>query len=116
MFDVRRKFKRFELPLDVGFRTVGDNSDYCPGITKNLCREGISLVSDNFSFSENSLLELKIKNVIEAVTLSCHVVWKKQVGDKWHAGLKFKDIDKSVKYELLSRAYDRWIKEEVNKQ
>ena len=111
MFDERRKFLRFDLPIDVEAKASGESQVYAIGVTKDFSREGMSLVSRNFDFQPHASLQLKLQlpTQEESITASGDVIWKRKVDDKWQAGLRFTGIDKASKGEILDYAYDKWL-------
>jgi len=111
MFDDRRKFIRFDIPLSVEFKPSQELPVYLKGTTKNFSREGLGVVSENFVFEPNTTLELRLKLPTKEAYISIlgNVIWKRQINDKWQAGLKFREIDKAAKGEILECAYNKWL-------
>jgi c-di-GMP-binding flagellar brake protein YcgR len=109
--DDRRKFLRFDLPIDVEAKSTNIAGDYAIGVCNDFSREGMSLVSGDFNFDPNTSLELKLQLPTQEkyITASGDVVWKKKIDDKWRAGLKITNIDKANKGDLLDYAYDKWL-------
>lgn len=110
MNDNRRQFVRFDMPMGVEFHVQGETSNYF-GVIKDFSREGLSLVAHNISFGQNSALELKLQlpDSHESVNALGDVVWAQEINGQWNVGVKLREIDRGIKMDILSRAYDSWI-------
>lgn len=108
MISERRRFRRFDVSLDVVFDAT---SSAVTGITKNVSRSGICFESTAFDRPLNERMELRVKlpGQDTFVSLSGNVAWTKQVADRYQVGLEFQEIDKAAKVEILDYAYDRWL-------
>ena len=108
MLDNRRKFPRFNIVVDVEFRANGDSFS---GMTKNVSRDGISFISQSRSVDVGTSFQFKIQNPQEEATIEAcgDFAWERQIGDKCHLGLRFKDINKTDKSDILDVAYDNWL-------
>ena len=106
--DSKRKFNRFNFAVGV---QLGNNGDSFSGMTKNVSREGMSFISQNCSVEVGSPLQFKMKHPQREDTIEAYgdIAWKRQVGNEWHLGLRFKDINKMDKSAILDVAYDNWI-------
>lgn len=104
----RRRFKRFDVSLDVAFDS---SSTAVTGITKNVSRSGLCFESPAFDHPLNGLMELRVKlpGQDSFVPLSGNVAWTRQIAGRHLVGLEFQEIDKSAKCEILDHAYDLWI-------
>ncbi len=111
MFNDRRRYMRFDIPLDVEYATSDSKSIYRKGTTSNFSREGLGLVSSDYDFENNTSLELKVKHPRQenAISAMADIVWKTKLGDSWYAGLKIREIDKEAKMDILDIAYDEWV-------
>ncbi len=80
-------------------------------MTKNVSREGISFISQNCSVDVDTPLQFQIQNPQEEATIEAcgDIAWKRQMGAECHLGLRFKDINKVDKSDLLDIAYDNWL-------
>ena len=111
MVSERRRFKRFDVPLDVRFKFAGNTSEYFSGTTINFSREGLCFESTDTVPKLNEPIELKVqvpkKNSFAFVLGD--VVWKAQTSSKSLAGVRFSEIDKAIKSEILDYAYDLWV-------
>lgn len=107
----RRKFIRFDVPLDMEFKPLKDRSEYLPGITINFSREGFCFETESRDLRMNEVLELKVKlpNKDMFTPVVGEIVWKKQLKDKYLAGIQLEDMDKEAKSEILDHAYNIWL-------
>ena len=80
-------------------------------MTKNVSRNGISFISQSCSADVGSPLQFQMRHPKRESTIEAwgDIAWKKQMGDKCHLGLRFKDINNFDKSEILDAAYDNWI-------
>jgi hypothetical protein len=103
MLDKKRK-PRFNFTADVEFRANGDSFS---GITKNVSQDGISFILQSCSFDTGSPLQFQIQDPQEESTIEAcgDIAWKRQIGDECHLGLRFKDINKVDKSDVLDVAY-----------
>ena len=108
MLDSRRKFPRYNFAIDVEFKASGDSFS---GMTKNVSRDGISFISHGCSVDVGTPLQFQMKNSQEDATIEAcaDIAWKKKMGDECHLGLRYKDIKKVDKSDLLDVAYDNWL-------
>jgi c-di-GMP-binding flagellar brake protein YcgR len=107
----RRKFIRFDIPLNVELMLLGDTSGYTMGVTRNFSREGLALVSQNFDLKPKETIHLRL-NLPEKdtfVPVWGDIMWKKQLETKCWAGIKFREMDKETKSEILDYAYSLWV-------
>ncbi len=116
MVSERRRFKRFDIPLDVQFKLSDNPSEYFSGITKNVSREGLCFETLDIDPDLFQSVELKVK-LPDKDTYS-HIwgdlMWKEQNENRCLAGIKFRVIEKALKSELLDYAYDLWVEREMN--
>ena len=110
MLDDRRKYMRFDMPLNAAYRKYKDAKEYSKGMANNISREGIGLISEHEDTKVHSTLELQLQNPMQddPVAVLADVMWNQKIGNKWHAGLKIREIDKASKMEILEYAYDKW--------
>ena len=113
----QRKFVRFEIPLTILVKGSQQSGDYYQGVACNFSREGLCLIAQDFPFESNSQVEVKLdvpdKN--SAMTICGEVMWKNHTGDRWQAGLRFKEIDRTGKMDVLEYAYNSWLAKMRNK-
>ena len=104
----KTKVSRFDFAVDVEFSANGDQFS---GMTKNVSRDGISFISQSCSVDVGSPLQFQMHNPQEKDTIEAYgdIVWKRKMDDEWHLGLRFKDINKVDKSDILGVAYDNWL-------
>lgn len=111
----RRKFIRFDIPLDVIFKSSGE-APYSNGITKNFSRYGCCIESKSTDLTLRDNLELQVKHPRKDIFIpaSANIVWKQQVAnDNLLLGVTFLEIDKEAKSEILDFAYDMWLENNI---
>jgi hypothetical protein len=101
----KRKFMRFDIPLNIEFKPTKEATEYSWGVTRNFSYEGLSLESENFDLKPKENLELRLKfpQSDMFVFLLGDVVWKRQSGRQCLAGIKLREIDKETKSEILEK-------------
>jgi c-di-GMP-binding flagellar brake protein YcgR len=112
----RRKFIRFEVPLDVTFKPSDNSTHYSSGITKNFSRYGCCIESGRTDLSLSDNMELQVKHPHKDILVpaSGNIVWKHQLGDdKCLLGVDILDMDKEAKSEILDFAYDIWLENNI---
>ena len=111
MVSERRRFKRFDVPLDVRFKLPSNTSDFFSGTTINFSREGLCFESTDTTPKLYEKIELKVAvpNRDSFAYVLGDVVWKVQINTKSLAGVRFSEIDKGIKSEILDYAYDLWV-------
>ena len=108
MIDNKRKLSRFNFAEDVEFNASGVAFS---GMTNNVSRDGISFILQSCSVDAGSPLQFQMQNPQREDTIEAcgDIAWKRQMGDECHLGLRFKDINKVDKSEILNVAYDNWL-------
>lgn len=98
MVTTKRKFHRFDLPLNVKFRPTHGAVEYATAVTKNISSEGLCLEARAFNFIQFENLELNIQlpKSRASVVLSGDVAWKKQLNGKSLIGIKLKMRNKDA--------------------
>jgi len=98
MLSTKRKFHRFELPLNVKFRPAHGAVEYATALTKNISCEGLCLEARAFHFIQHENLELNIQlpKSRSTVALSGDVAWKKQVNGRSLVGIRLKMKNKDL--------------------
>jgi len=111
MLSERRKFKRFDVSLDVTFKTFKNAGGHFSGVTKNFSRSGLCFELPAVSLALNDAMELEIKlpDNNAFIPVAGNVAWKEQLKDKCLIGIEFTEIDKEAKSQILDYAYDRWV-------
>lgn len=105
MLESKRKFKRFNLPIVVSFRTTYGATEKSVGLMKNFSCEGLAIEAKNFSFIkyENLELNLKFPQHTDSSPLFGNVIWKRHNGGKCTAGIKLKTMDGTTRDQLLEK-------------
>ena len=100
MLDNKRKFPRLNFAVDVEFNASGVAFS---GMTKNVSRDGISFILQSCSIDAGSPLQFQMHNPQREDTIEgCgDIIWKRQMGDEWHLGLRFQFINKVDKSDIL---------------
>ena len=111
MVSERRRYKRFDVPLDVQFRLSENPSEYLSGVTKNISREGLCFETPDIDPDLFQTVELKLKlpNENRYAQIWGDLMWKEQLQNNCLAGIKFRVIEKALKSEILDYAYDLWV-------
>jgi hypothetical protein len=80
-------------------------------MTKDVSREGISFISQSCSVDVGTPLQFQMQNPQGEATIEAYgdIAWKRQMGDECRLGLRFKDINKVDKSDILDVAYDNWL-------
>ena len=113
MVSERRRFKRFDVSLDVTFETSMQPGEYIAGVTKNFSRSGLCFESRSFAEALESPMALKLKlpEQDSFVSVLGDVVWKEELRDKCWIGIQLREINKEAKRQILDHAYDLWVEE-----
>ena len=107
----KRRFVRFEIPLTVMFRESGARGNYFQAVASNFSREGLCLIASEFPFETSSMVDVKM-DVPERETslnISGEVMWRCSADDRWQAGLRFREVDRAGKMDVLEYAYNTWL-------
>lgn len=107
MPESRRKFRRFKVPLGVSFRPTYGARDYFTGTAVNLSCEGLGLDAHDFRFFvyENLELHIEVPGSRDSVSLIGDVLWKKQIGKRCLAGIKFKIESESMQKDTVGKIF-----------
>jgi hypothetical protein len=107
MPESRRKFRRFNLPLEVKFRPTYGAKDYSRGAVTNLSCEGLGLDAHDFRFILYENLEMILTTPVSEgpVSLFGDIVWKKQNGKRCLAGIKFRMKDTRLQEAAIERIF-----------
>ncbi|MBI5741177.1 MAG: PilZ domain-containing protein [Nitrospirae bacterium] len=110
----RRRYIRFDVPLEIIFKPADDAAPYIAGLTRNFSRDGCCIESENRDMTLQSL-ELKVKHPISDIYITTrgNIVWQRQVEGKWLAGISIVEMDTEAKSEILDFAYDLWLNKNI---
>jgi hypothetical protein len=92
MLTSKRRFQRFDLPLNVKFRPTHGAIEYAAAVTKNVSFDGLCLEAKDFKFIQHENLEMNVqlpKNK-PSVSVFGDVAWKRQVDGKSLVGIRLK--------------------------
>jgi hypothetical protein len=108
---MKRKFIRFNMPLEVKFKNIKEKR-YIFGVTTNFSRKGFCFVSDSlFHIDAHELLELRVKlpRGDEFVSVLGDVIWTNHNKNKSTAGIMLRAMDREAKWEILEYGYNLWM-------
>lgn len=112
MYEDRRKFMRFDIPLDVQFKPSIDTGSLSKGTTVNFSRSGLCFEANSLDYKLNDLMKIKIKlpKKDDYISVTGDIAWKEELGDsRFLAGIIFKEIDSEAKSHILDHAYNAWL-------
>ena len=111
----RRRYIRFDIPLDVTFRPAEDGTPYSSGTIKNFSRDGCCIESESLNMPLKENLELRVKHPKKDAFIAAKgdIVWKQHVDGTWLAGVRILDMDKEAKSEILDLAYNIWLEKNI---
>lgn len=112
MYEERRKFMRFDIPLDVRFRASTDPENHTKGMTVNFSRSGLCFEAEKVDYSLDDLMELKVRmpEKDDYISITGDLAWKKKLDDsRYLAGIRFREIDNEAKSNILDHAYETWL-------
>jgi len=109
--DDRRKFIRYDIPLDLEFKTFDNSSGYSSGITTNFSRSGLCFISSDDTPKLREVIDLKLKLPMSDHYTSAvgDIVWKEALENKCLYGVKLMVMDAEAKGVILDTAYNRWL-------
>lgn len=105
LLENKRKFERFDLPLIVAFKPVSDKTEYSMGLMRNFSYEGLNLVSYDSSFIPQEKIELSLRfpHSNQTVPVTGNVVWNKQTGNRYMAGISLEKTDKETRDRIMEK-------------
>lgn len=112
MYEEKRKFMRFDIPLDVIFKPSTDSDFHTKGTTVNFSRSGLCFQAEKLDFRPNDSIELKVRlpKKDDYISVTGSLAWKEQLDDSsCLAGIKFREIDNEAKSVILDYAYETWL-------
>jgi hypothetical protein len=109
----KRKSARFDIHLDLELIPGGDITDYLVAVTSNFSRDGFSFVSGDFNIGPKETIRFKmtLPHKRDHIGVSGDLVWKHQIRDRCLAGIKIREMENTVKREILNYAYGKCIQE-----
>lgn len=107
----RRKFMRFDIPLNVEFKQPEETSGYYSGTTINFSRHGFCFESEGPPLHAFSNVELRVqvpgKEIF--VPITGYIVWAQHHKNSFMAGVKIRDMNREAKSDILEYCYDTWL-------
>ena len=116
MSEEQRKYIRFGCLLPAQVVKVEENTDIISEAKiDDFSREGIRLKM-NFNLKLGSTVQLNIQHPTtdESIPVQAEIVWNRTSEDSIELGLKIKEMDISVKSEILECIYEEWLEEKQN--
>lgn len=112
----KRNYIRFDVPLNLVFRPLGNMSQYQFGKTVNVSRKGFCFESENFECLPEKGLELKLEIPGMETHISCmgKVIWHKKLSDQNRAGVELKLMFRESQWEMLDYCYNQWLAKRRN--
>ena len=116
MSEEQRKYIRFGCLLPAQVVKVEENKDIISEAKiDDFSRVGIRLKM-NFNLKLGSTVQLNIQHPTtdESIPVQAEIVWNRTSEDSIELGLKIKEMDMSVKSEILECIYEEWLEEKQN--
>ncbi len=109
--DERRKYFRFDSPLDVKYMVDKGNLGG-RARTKDVSKEGVSFSTENRLCKDDTLsMEFEIPGDNMPVFAQGMVMWSAEKADKkFDVGLMLTDITRPDRSRILAYAYAQWLK------
>ena len=103
----RRKFLRFETPLDVQYKTLTLNPLFGKTLAKDLSREGLRIgLSDSVTVGTPLEMRMNVPGDNLPVFATGKVAW----ADGLEAGVRFTKINQGDRVRVLEYVYHEWLK------
>ena len=107
----RRKFMRFDIPLNVEFKQPDGALQFHPGTTVNFSRHGFCFESDGPPPQAYSNVELRVqvpgKEIF--VPVNGYIVWTQNLKNRFLAGVQIREMNREAKSDILEFCYDTWL-------
>ncbi len=109
--DDRRKYIRYDIPLEVKFRKMDDSSEYTSGSVVNVSRSGLCFTSNDLTLGLRDVLDLQVKLPNEDTFIPAigDIMWKQDQENEALFGLSLMSMDAEAKSVILDTAYDKWL-------
>lgn len=114
----RRRYMRFDIPLDLKFRTSRQQSSFIEGHIRNFSRHGFCFETSSAvpDLHETMDFEIGLPDGTRFASATGDIVWRHSENEKYLAGIKIREMDKAAKSEILDYGYDRWIENIRNRK
>ena len=103
----RRRFMRFDLPLDLEYRTLTLNPIFGKALAKDLSKEGIRL---NLKQTVPMGTPVEICLNVPGDNLPVFATGKVAWADGLEAGIRFTKIDQHDRARVLEYVYSEWLR------
>lgn len=105
--DEKRRSKRFELPLEIEYRTLTQNPIFGNVIAQNVSKNGVALAdAKNVKRGETVQLKMSVPGDNLPVFATGTVAW----ADGIKAGVKITKISRNDQERILEHIYQNWLK------
>lgn len=107
----RRKFFRFEVPLNLAFKPHRGQIPFSFGRTRNFSRKGFCFQSDDFDYPQEQVLEFKVEMPGADVIINVlgDIVWSRRIGETALTGVRLRDMHTESRWKILDYCYQQWI-------
>ena len=109
----RRKFMRFEAPLDVEYRTLTLNPIFGKALAKDLSKEGMR-VGLRQGLPQGTPIEICVN--VPGDNLPVFATGKIAWADGLEAGVRLTKINKNDRVRVLEYVYSEWLKSSKNSE
>lgn len=107
MTSERRKYLRFNTPMDVQYKTLTLNPIFGKTLAKDLSREGLRIgTSDKIAVGTPLEIQMNVPGDNLPVFASGKVAW----ADGLEAGVKLTKINQGDRVRVLEYVYREWLK------
>lgn len=105
MLTDKRQFKRFDIQLFIDFKPSKGVLTYSRGVIRDLSYDGLSFesTSPEFKLNENLKFSFIFPQKRTVVSVLGTVIWKKQVENKYLAGIKLGAMDEKTKRDIFEK-------------
>ena len=107
----RRKYMRFEAPLDVEYRTLTLNPIFGKALAKDLSKEGMR-VGLRQNLPQGTPIEICVN--VPGDNLPVFATGKIAWADGLEAGVRLTKINKNDRVRVLEYVYSEWLKSSRN--
>jgi c-di-GMP-binding flagellar brake protein YcgR len=105
--DERRRSKRFDLPIEIEYRTLTQNPIYGNVLAENISKTGIALAeAAEVKRGETIQLRMNVPGDNLPVFATGTVAW----ADGVKAGVRITKISKNDQERILEHIYQNWLK------
>lgn len=102
----RRRTPRYDVFLD-GEYGISQGAARC--VIKDFSRSGACVVSPTCEDNSPLALKVRLPDIPDAIDMFGQIMWKQQVGDKWHIGFRIQHMDSGAKADILEYGFNQWV-------